>query len=1079
MLYNNFSTLINHIKSSHSCLDFCNHTLHLHLSPSGRSHSPLRPDSSNPTSFWVHNDHWHDFATGQHGDIIDLAALTLFNGDKGRAIEYLAGVSLKSSPFSRDTIRDYSHHIKSLEDDINHWHSLLRTQDREYLHSRAISDDTINRLKIGYDPDRDRLVVPYFRNGHAVYYAARDRSGKADLPKEHPQHRAKYIKASTDPNSPMAKSYSQFLINDIWGLHTITGTRKPQLDEDGYEIDDPRDYTLCILEGMFDAVSFEQDRWQTLSASTGPFSSTQKPEVLSICKMFKRVFICYDSDKSGHKFQNAMCRWLASENIPFICGHTPPTFNGQKIKDVSDYYSAGGDLSLLVKNAVSGMSGLAQAFSGTDDMREFLNKYGVFMDSVDLEQLQRGSLSYAMQCRQNILQACADVSGDKGVMDKGSLSEIEDELMQEQGNLAPKVFADCQKWLKIAREFQGNIIEKVIKEAKKYACSDAKIGERVTAHHTLKYADNDSFYEYLHGRWEAISDQFVRRYVAEIFGDKANYAKMCSTANYLKALLAERVEFNRKWVMNFVNGTLDLQTEQFREHSPEDLCTTQLPYNYDPSATAKKWLDYINKVVDDASERALLQEIAGYVMFSDNRLQKFFWLIGRGGNGKGVFMNTLREVYGPENCSSLEMGRLSSPFDPIALKNSMLNLCYEAKAVMNGSEEILKAIVAGDPIMAAHKGVDAETFKTRAKLIVASNNFFKSADTSLGLLRRIIFVDFPNVFADSDGDVKALQSALLEELPGIFNWAFAGFKRLKERESFTQTVGHLEMMERFMSIMNPMFAFTNEILSPLEGQTLTLGEIYKGMYCAWCEENNTEILSRLDFENTLNSVLPQLLPGIVVDRDVKNGTHYIFPMKNFAGVEEFLRSGWQITGRKLRRLEVYGAYLSWCKANNETAIDKRTFSGVLAEMVGEILPDAVITKGVRGTYYEFPNTENGGCEDGEDTASEDASGTVEAPAVHDEVHKPDEAVCDDGCGAADFTDGLKEVEGQLSFACETLEGINGSRGVKRSETPAESFAREIAEEYQRKPDLRPSVLAVDVLRKTEEGRSILRRWNME
>lgn len=1074
MLYNNFSDIILNIKLSHSCIDFCSHTLHINLSHDGRSRSPLRPDASNPTSFWVHNDHWHDFASGQHGDIIDLAALTLFNGDKGRAIEYLAGISLKHSSFSRADIRDYARHMASLENDILRWHSLLRPEDFEYLHSRRISDDTIKRLLIGYDPDRDRLVIPYFRSGKPVYYAARDRSGRADLPKDNPKHRAKYLKASTNPNSPMAKPYSQFLVNDIWGLHSIEGTRKPKLDDDGYEIDDPRDYTLCILEGMFDVMSFEQDRWQTLSAITGPFSAKQKPEVLSICKMFKRVFICYDSDKSGHKFQNSMCRWLASENIPFICGHTPAMFNGRKIKDVSDYYSAGGDLAVLVNNAQPGMYGLAQSFSGSEDLRSFLNQYGVFMDSVDLEHLEHGCYSYAVQCQQNILQACAELSGDKSVLDKGSLSEVEDILMQEQGSLAPEVFADCQKWLKVRREFKSNIIEKIIKEAKKYACSDAKIGARVTAHHVLKYADNDSFYEYLHGRWESISDQYVRRYVAEIFGDKANYAKMCSTANYLKALLAERVEFNRKWVMNFINGTLDLNTEQFREHNPEDLCTTQLPYEYDPSAKAPKWEKYLERAVEDDAERALLQEIAGYVMFSDNRLQKFFWLIGRGGNGKGVFMNTLREVYGAENCSSLEMGRLSSPFDPIALKNSILNLCYEAKSVINGSEEILKAVVAGDPIMAAHKGVDAETFQTRAKLIVASNNFFKSADTSLGLLRRIIFVDFPNVFSDSKDDVKALQTQLQDELPGIFNWAFEGFKRLKMREEFTQTVGHLEMMERFLSVMNPIFAFTNEVLSPIEGQILTLGDIFKGMYCEWCGEARVEPMSRLDFENTLNSVLPQILPDVTIDRDTYHGTHYIFPIKNFAGMEEFLRSCSVLAGRKLRRLEVYGAYLNWCKAHNEAPVDKRTFSGVLPEMIERIIPGAKVTRHTRGTYYEFPAVQTGGQENVHDDGA-----VVEDDAVPAGDTEQVPAVLDDRRSVADDVSDLSAVGEQINLAYEALENVPPSHETQRADSPADEFARDILREYQTHPQQKPSELSVYILRKTPEGREILRRWGME
>ena len=55
---------------------------------------------------------------------------------------------------------------------IQSYHEKLTAEDRQYLYQRGLSDDTINRNKIGRTPE-GRLMIPYWKNGYVCYYATR------------------------------------------------------------------------------------------------------------------------------------------------------------------------------------------------------------------------------------------------------------------------------------------------------------------------------------------------------------------------------------------------------------------------------------------------------------------------------------------------------------------------------------------------------------------------------------------------------------------------------------------------------------------------------------------------------------------------------------------------------------------------------------------------------------------------------------------------------------------------------------------------------------------------------------------
>ena len=331
---------ISEIKSRLSCVEFAQRN-NVPIRYSGdRCVSPFRTGAKNKTSFWCFDDHWTDFGSGQSGDVIDFAAYLLYDGNKGTAIRELA--RLTGVENTNDNSQEWVSYMQNLCNQIEYWHKSLTDDDRIYLHHRGITDETIDRVKLGRTTD-GRLSFPYWKNGYICYYATRHIPGG-----RYPDR--KYMKMPID----------DFNDHTIWGLHTLD--RNPSRD------------LLIIAEGAFDALSFEQENYTVISAITGFFSKDQLPTALGIAKSFKQVFLIYDNDTethAGEKFTEKMAKILTENRISCLIGTVPFP---HKYKDVSDYYADGNSLADLISDAVDGVTFLANKITDPEEFETFARR---------------------------------------------------------------------------------------------------------------------------------------------------------------------------------------------------------------------------------------------------------------------------------------------------------------------------------------------------------------------------------------------------------------------------------------------------------------------------------------------------------------------------------------------------------------------------------------------------------------------------------------------------------------------------------------------------------------------------------
>ena len=128
--------------------------------------------------------------------------------------------------------------------------------------------------------------------------------------------------------------------------------------------------------------------------------------------------------------------------------------------------------------------------------------------------------------------------------------------------------------------------------------------------------------------------------------DISGAIKMAKSTPSIKA---KTTDFNpNRYLVNFTNGTLNLETGLFYAHQSSDIFTKILDYVYRKKATCAKWMKFLEEVFPNEHEAVIpfIQAAIGYSLSGLTKERCLFLLHGVGANGKSVFLTVLRSVLG-------------------------------------------------------------------------------------------------------------------------------------------------------------------------------------------------------------------------------------------------------------------------------------------------------------------------------------------------------------------------------------------------------------------------------------------------
>ncbi|MFW6310749.1 MAG: DNA primase family protein [Nanoarchaeota archaeon] len=372
----------------------------------------------------------------------------------------------------------------------------------------------------------------------------------------------------------------------------------------------------------------------------------------------------------------------------------------------------------------------------------------------------------------------------------------------------------------------------------------------------IRYVPNEErFRYYQNGVWKAKKDFYIKQKIRNILSylnrnnsmhqiNKVFDDLAFETGNPLNKAIFSDYTQNKDYI-NFKNGMLNLNTMELEDHNPKYHSIFQLPHEYDSEARCPKWKETLKEWIPDTETIKFMQEYVGYLLVPDNKGQLFPILYGDGANGKSVFIDVIKELFG-ENISTMGLSQFfgsQGRWSPANLQNRLANICGDIDPIYMKKQGLIKSIIGEDEITVERKFQDQYQLRTITRLLFSANELPKSRDKSLSWYRRLEIIRFPNKFTPgTEGFDPDLKKKLKKELPGILRWAVDGLLRFRKNGQFTKSQQMIKDKNMYVQINDPISNFIDENYELVEEkeERIPTHLVYE-KYKKWAEENGYNV----------------------------------------------------------------------------------------------------------------------------------------------------------------------------------------------------------------------------------------------
>lgn len=311
------------------------------------------------------------------------------------------------------------------------------------------------------------------------------------------------------------------------------------------------------------------------------------------------------------------------------------------------------------------------------------------------------------------------------------------------------------------------------------------------------------------------------------------------------------------------NGLLHVPSKLLHDATPDYFGVNSLSFDFDVDAPPPMaWLRFTEQLwPNDQSSIDTLQEIFGLFLTHETYFQKIFLMVGPKRSGKGTIARVLRALVGEANVAAPTLSSLATNFGLWPLIGKQLAIIGDARLGSGADQaaiaERLLAVSGEDAQTVDRKFKEPWTGKLGVRFLIISNELPRITDASGALASRFVVITLCNSFYGRED--HALTEKLLLELPGILNWAVAGWQRLQKRGCFIQPTSSEAAIQELEDLGSPIGVFIRERCDVGTGHEVLCAQLFI-RWQDWCAANGRDHPGTAQsFGRDLRAAVPGLL----------------------------------------------------------------------------------------------------------------------------------------------------------------------------------------------------------------------------
>ena len=234
--------------------------------------------------------------------------------------------------------------------------------------------------------------------------------------------------------------------------------------------------------------------------------------------------------------------------------------------------------------------------------------------------------------------------------------------------------------------------------------------------------------------------------------------------------------------IHFTNGTYNITSRVFE--NKKMWCVNRLAVKYNKNAEKPiRWLNFLEELLLP-TDILTIQEMCGYFLIPETRLQTMTFLIGDGGEGKSIIGRVLTALFGLDNVYTDKLHELQdSRFKLANCENKLLFIDDDMKMGALAETDIIKTFANGGNMSVERKGTQSYLANIYTRALCFGNGTLSSLyDHTHGFYRRQLTIRVKPKDKNRQNNLFLDKQIIDNELEGVLLWCLEGLHRLIDSE---------------------------------------------------------------------------------------------------------------------------------------------------------------------------------------------------------------------------------------------------------------------------------------------------------